>query len=223
MSTLIDDRRKLHQRPEPGFCEIETAAYIYERLLSLLDTTAGDSIVTGDDVIDTDAIPGLTQAQLDESARRALEQGVSPELVEKFSGGRTGIIANIKGNRPGPVIGLRTDIDGLGVSEDESDSHVPTHLGFVSQIKDVMHACGHDGHIAVALELTKRLTENRDFPGAFRIIFQPAEEGVRGAMVTKASATEGVDTMLGMHLGLGLVAGEVGAGTHGQLATEKTQ
>ncbi|PWF25943.1 amidohydrolase [Ancrocorticia populi] len=223
MSTMIDDRRTLHLRPETGFCEIETAAYIYERLESLMDPSAGDSITTGDDVIDTAAIPGLTQAQLDAAAARALEHGTPKELVEKFSNGRTGIVAEIKGNRPGPVMGLRTDIDGLGVTESDSESHVPTAKGFVSELVGVMHACGHDGHISVALELVKRLTENRDFPGSFRIIFQPAEEGVRGAMVTKASATDGVDIMLGMHLGLSLKVGEVGAGTHGQLATEKTQ
>lgn len=223
MSTMIDDRRTLHQRPETGFCEVETAAYIYQRLTSLMDSNAGDSISTGEDVIDSEAIPGLTQEQLDASAQRAKEHGTPADLVEMFSNGRTGIVAEIKGNKSGPTTGLRTDIDGLGVTESPDESHVPTKLGFASKIDGVMHACGHDGHISVALELVKRLTENRDFPGAFRIIFQPAEEGVRGAMVTRASATDGVNIMLGMHLGLGLAVGEVGAGTHGQLATEKTQ
>lgn len=222
-STLIEDRRELHRRPELGFCEIETAAFIYQRLQSLLDTAAGDALLTGDDVIDTKLIPGLTEHMIQASMTRAREQGVPAEYVEMFSGGRTGIVTDVQGNRPGPIVGLRTDFDGLGVSESTSDDHAPMRLGFASTNKDVMHACGHDGHVAVALEIIKRLTQNRDFPGIMRIIFQPAEEGVRGAMVTKESVTDDVDIMLGMHLGLGLEAGEVGAGTHGQLATEKTQ
>lgn len=223
MTTLVDDRRALHKRPEVGFCEIETASYIYSRLGELLDESAGDAILLGDDVIDVDAIPGLTEKELQENAERARRQGISDEHVDLFSGGRTGIVADIVGNREGPTIGLRTDIDGLGVSESEDDEHLPTREGFASTNPDVMHACGHDGHVAVALELIRRLVANRDFAGKFRIIFQPAEEGVRGAMVTKESVTSDVDIMLGMHLGLGLEAGEVGAGTHGQLATEKTQ
>lgn len=223
MTTLIDDRRALHRRPEVGFCEIETASYIYTRLNELLDTDAGDAILLGDDVIDVDAIPGLTQEELDLNAERARKEGTPEDHVELFSGGRTGIVADIAGNREGPTVGLRTDIDGLGVSESEDEEHLPAREGFSSTNPNVMHACGHDGHVAVALELIRRLVEDRDFPGKFRIIFQPAEEGVRGAMVTKESVTEDVDIMLGMHLGLGLEAGEVGAGTHGQLATEKTQ
>lgn len=220
MSLIIQDRRQLHRHPESAFCEIETAAFIYERLRALLDFDAGDQLFVGDAVIDVDAVPGMTETDFASAEARAKANGVPDNLVELFSRGRTGIVADIKGCEPGPTIGLRADIDALGVTESSSMDHVPRGLGFASEFDGIMHACGHDGHIAVALEVAKRLTENRDFPGVFRLIFQPAEEGVRGAMVTKMSATDPVDTMLGMHLGIGMPVGEVAAGAHGLLATE---
>lgn len=84
-----------------------------------------------------------------------------------------------------------------------------------------MHACGHDGHVAIGLALAERLAD-RDFAGEVRLIFQPAEEGVRGAApMIGRGVVDDVDVMLGLHLGIGLPAGTVACSVEGLLATEK--
>ncbi|WP_341921188.1 amidohydrolase [Hydrocarboniphaga effusa] len=91
----------------------------------------------------------------------------------------TGVVAVLQGGKPGPVIALRADMDGLPVVED-------VDLPFRSRVKGkfdgkdvgVMHACGHDSHMAVLLgvaEVASRL--KAEWPGTLKLIFQPAEEG----------------------------------------------
>jgi aminobenzoyl-glutamate utilization protein A len=84
-----------------------------------------------------------------------------------------------------------------------------------------MHACGHDGHVAIGLALAERLA-GRGFPGSVRFLFQPAEEGGRGARaMLGADAVAGVDRFAAVHLGLDLPAGAVAAGITGIFATTK--
>lgn len=93
----------------------------------------------------------------------------------------TGLIAEI-GPDCHPVVGLRFDIDGLPVSETEQESHFPNTQGFHSKHPEKMHACGHDGHMAIGLTVARILAENSSrLQGKIRILFQPAEEGCRGA------------------------------------------
>ncbi|MCK5108636.1 MAG: amidohydrolase [Methanosarcinales archaeon] len=111
----------------------------------------------------------------------------------------TGVIATIHGRTPHPCIALRSDIDALEVLEE------PTELNreYISENEGIMHACGHDGHIAMVLGAARALQEMRDrLPGSVRLIFQPAEEQPPGgaARVIAEGGLEGVDAILGMHI-----------------------
>ena len=91
----------------------------------------------------------------------------------------TGVVGTLVGGQPGPVVALRADMDGLPVKEQ-------TGLAFASQARgefngaevDVMHACGHDTHVAMLMGAAEVLANNREaLRGTVRFIFQPAEEG----------------------------------------------
>ena len=127
----------------------------------------------------------------------------------------TGIVATIASNRPGPVLAIRADMDALPVQE---ENDVP----YCSQHDGIMHACGHDGHIAIALGTAYYLSQHReDFTGTIKIIFQPAEEGPGGA---KPMIEEGVlknpdvDAIIGLHLWNNLPIGTVGVRTGALMA-----
>jgi amidohydrolase len=87
----------------------------------------------------------------------------------------TGVVATIDGQGEGPVIAFRADMDALPITEE-------TGLPWASEIPGKMHACGHDGHTATLLALAKYLQQTRKFKGKVRLVFQPAEEGGRGAV-----------------------------------------
>lgn len=90
--------------------------------------------------------------------------------------GKTGVVAIIEGqeNTSGRTIGLRADMDALPITEQSGQP-------WASTIPGKMHACGHDGHTAILLGTAKYLSETRNFNGRALLIFQPAEEGGRGA------------------------------------------
>jgi len=88
----------------------------------------------------------------------------------------TGLVATIEGdsNTSGKAIGLRADMDALDILEEANKE-------WVSKIPGKMHGCGHDGHTAMLLGAAKYLSENKNFDGKVHLIFQPAEEGHKGA------------------------------------------
>lgn len=122
------------------------------------------------------------------------------EILEKEgvavmeTGLETGLVARIDGCRPGPVIGLRCDIDALPVQEE-------TGLSYASEKEGKMHACGHDFHAAVMLGAAILLQRNRErFGGCVKVIFQPAEEVTGGAQkVLETGALADVSHFIGVH------------------------
>jgi amidohydrolase len=88
---------------------------------------------------------------------------------------KTGVMALVEGSIPGPVILLRFDMDALPIQEE-------TSVEYASQTPGKMHACGHDGHVAVGLTVAHLLNQHReDLHGTVKLVFQPAEEGLGGA------------------------------------------
>ena len=110
---------------------------------------------------------------------------------------KTGIVAHITGETSGPVGLLRFDMDALPIYEN-------TNLDYSSVNHGVMHACGHDGHMAIGLTVAKILNQHRNrISGVVKIVFQPAEEGLGGAL---GMISEGIlinprpDLSIGLHL-----------------------
>jgi len=133
---VIELRHRIHQNPELGNREFETAALVAEHLRGL-----GIEVTTGV--------------------------------------AHTGVVGLLVGGRPGPVVAVRADMDALPVTEDTPYPFKSTvRTTYLGQEVGVMHACGHDIHVAVQLGVASVLASMRDeLPGTVKFIFQPAEEG----------------------------------------------
>ncbi len=123
--------------------------------------------------------------------------------------GGTGVLAELEGSGPGPTVLYRADMDALPV--DERDDGRPVR----SEVPGAMHACGHDGHVAIALGVAAVMASLRDsWRGRLRVCFQPAEEVATGALpMIEDGALSGVDRALGIHLWTGLDRGRVAVAT----------
>ena len=217
-ATLVADRRDFHKHAETGWTEFRTASLIARRLTDL-----GLNVAVGEEVIDADARMGVpAPAVLAAHVERARRQGADPEFLEAVAGGFTGVVGHL-GTGTGPTVGLRFDIDALDLEESHAERHRPAREGFDSVNPGAAHACGHDGHAAIGLAIAQALAQlQHDLTGPVKLIFQPAEEGVRGAksMVT-AGVVDDVDLLLGLHLYSGWKLGQVATGKSGYLATDK--
>ena len=120
---------------------------------------------------------------------------------------KTGIVATIASNSPGKVLAIRADMDALPIQEANEVSYRSQHDG-------KMHACGHDGHTAIALGTAYYLARHKaDWQGTVKIIFQPAEEGPGGAkpmIEAGVLSNPDVDAIIGLHLWNNLPLGTVG-------------
>lgn len=206
-------RHDFYRFAEPGWMEMRTTSLLARRLTDL-----GYEVLTGPAVCKADARMGLPSAD-------ALENGADPEFLLVTLGGFTGVIATLHCGE-GPTVALRFDIDALGVLEASDKTHLPHREDFASVTPGVMHACGHDGHAAVGIGTAMLLREQ--LHGTVRLIFQPAEEGVRGASsVVAAGHLDGADYALAAHVfPAGKAAGLVDIGVlkengQGGLATSK--
>jgi amidohydrolase len=132
----IEYRHQIHQNPELGNREVETAALVAAHLESL-------------------GIP--------------VQTGIA----------HTGVVGVLEGGLPGPVVAVRADMDALPVTEDTPYPFASTvRTTYLGQEVGVMHACGHDIHVAVQMGVASVLASMRDeIPGTIKFIFQPAEEG----------------------------------------------
>jgi amidohydrolase len=124
---------------------------------------------------------------------------------------KTGVVAVLRGGKPGPVVALRADMDALPVTEETGLPFASTARGeYNGREVGVMHACGHDFHMSMLLGAAEVLAGMRaDLAGAVKIVFQPAEEGVPGEpggaeVMVKEGVLENpkVDAMFGLHVGI---------------------
>jgi amidohydrolase len=121
--------------------------------------------------------------------------------------GKTGVVGTLRKGVSNRSIGLRADMDALRIQEANRFKHASTKSG-------AMHACGHDGHIAMLLAASKYLAENGQFDGTVNLIFQPAEEGGAGAL---AMVNDGLfekfpcDAIFGVHNWPALEEGWIGS------------
>lgn len=125
-------------------------------------------------------------------------------ITKSFTG--KDVVADLHGSHPGPIVAIRADMDALEINEE-------TNLPFSSKHQGYMHACGHDGHMAIVLGVAKLLSTKRDqIHGTVRLIFQHAEETVPGGAeeLIKAGGLDGVSAILGCHLWEQLEKGLVG-------------
>ncbi len=216
----IERRRDFHRHAEAAWTEFRTAAKVAGILTGL-----GYEVQTGDEVMAAKSIMGLpSAAELERHAERAVAQGADPSWVARMKGGKTGVVATLRFAQPGPTVALRFDMDANDATEAEDNEHRPYREGFASVNKGAMHACGHDGHTAVGLTVAEVLAALQgELAGTVKLVFQPAEEGVRGAKaMADAGVVDDVDVFLGMHLGVNLrKTGQMSCDTVGFLATTK--
>ena len=214
---LINFRRELHSYPETGWCEFVTTSKIVEKLRSF-----GIEPIFGKAMIKPNRVAGRNEEQVRKAQKAALEKGVSPDLLSAM-GDYTGVCAIFKTNRPGPVLAIRFDMDCVDVQEAQEPGHRPFDEGWASTNPGHMHSCGHDGHTTMGIGLCSWLSENLDrLCGTIKVIFQPAEEGVRGASpVTASGILDDVDVFFGNHLGFNLPTGTISPDPGIFLATTK--
>lgn len=155
-----------------------------------------------------------------ETAKYLAERLKSFGLEPRTGIARNGVIALLKGGRPGPVVALRADMDGLPVREEVD---VPFASKATTQYEGqqvgVMHACGHDTHMAILLATARILSQLRDrLPGTVKFIFQPAEEGAPAAerpAGAQLMVQEGVmrdpkvDAVFGLHVFANVTSGQL--------------
>lgn len=149
--------------------------------------------------------PELSNEELETTAllRRELERSGVPEVRSLKP---TGLVVDIAGAEPGPIVVVRGDIDALPLDE---DADVP----FRSTVPDVMHACGHDVHSTMALGVAIAALERRaTLPGTLRIVFQPAEEAepLGGRALVAAGHLDDVAAAIALHVDPGTATGHVG-------------
>ncbi len=139
--------------------------------------------------------------------------------IETKRSAKTGVVGILKGGKPGPVVALRADIDALPVTERNALPFKSNATAeYNGQTVGVMHACGHDSHIAMLLGTAEVLSKMKaDVPGTVIFLFQPAEEGPPGTeeggapLMVKEGVLDNpkVDAVFGMHIEAGLDLGKI--------------
>lgn len=208
-------RREFHQIAEPGWLEFQTTVKLIDYLKSY-----GYEVEYGK-FIHSERMGLPTEKEMKEY-RDSLSLNVDYDISEILQG-YTGVVATLDTGKEGPTIGMRFDIDANGIEESYDEDHRPNKEGFRSKNNFAMHACGHDGHMTIGLTVAQWLMKEKDnLKGKFLLIFQPAEEGVRGAKsMVDAGVVDEVDYLLAGHIGLGVESETLGLGTVGFLATSK--
>ena len=214
---MIETRRKLHKHPEIAWTEFLTTQVIVNRVREL-----GFKTVLGEALFNKDAVLGREPAVVEAAMARSLKLGMDKKLLDEMQG-YTGCLAIWETGRPGPVTALRFDIDCVNVEENHDKTNEAFRGGFDSECAGLMHACGHDAHAAMGLAVAHWIHDNADsLCGTIKIIFQPAEEGTKGACGIAASNNlDDVDYLVGAHIGVAAHLHEVAIIRSGFLSTTK--
>lgn len=214
---MLNDRRHIHRRPELGWTEFETTAFVANRLEHL-----GIECKLGVDFLDKASVQGREEKEVEKAVERALVHGVSQGFIDR-TGRYTGVVGILDTDRPGPTIAIRADLDAVPVQESSAAEHEAVKGNYVSEIPGVMHSCGHDAHTAILLAVAEWAARNKErLSGKIKFVFQPAEEGVRGGLaVANGGILDDVDEIVCFHIGSECKLGEVGICEGGYLATTK--
>lgn len=217
LATLIEWRREFHRFPETGWTEFWTTSRIADYLEEM-----GAEILLGNQIIHRDFVRGRNAKLVEQAIENAISYGAKAKWLERMDG-YTGCVAVFDSGRPGKTLALRFDIDCVNVTETADPNHLPNKLNFASLNPGFMHACGHDGHITIGLGVASWLSQNKDkFNGKVKIVFQPAEEGVRGAAAIAASGViDDADYFASSHISFCANTGTVLANPRNFLSTTK--
>jgi len=218
-SSIIEWRRDFHRHPELGFLEMRTASIVAQELSDL-----GYKLRLGKEVMKEEAAMGRpSEEEISRHVEWAKEHGAKLDFLDHFTEGYTGIVASLDTGREGPTIAFRVDMDALPIFESKDENHLPNQLGFRSLADGVMHACGHDAHTSIGLGLATLVKYYEDqLSGVVKIIFQPAEEGTRGAKsMVEAGVVDDVDYFIATHVGTGVPHKQFVASNNNFLATSK--
>lgn len=172
--------------------------------------------------------PELSNREVKTGAKIA-EHLKSLGLEVQYPVAKTGVVALLKGGKPGPVVALRADMDALPVTERNSLPFASREkANFNGQETGVMHACGHDAHMSILLAVAEILSRNKaDLKGTVKFIFQPAEEGVSVAespagaeLMVREGVLENpkVDAIFGLHIQSLLPSGQLAYRSGGLMA-----
>ena len=188
---LSEIRKKFHRYPERGWREFWTAAEICCHMEKF-----GFQLQYGRTLFQHDARINVPDAiELDRWFQKALDRGADPKYLEPMKGGFCGVVGILDTGRTGPTFAYESELDALpGVTEFELsglrsimlESQKPAHRpfveGWISENEGIVHACGHDVHMTMALGLAEYISLHRaEFSGKFVFFFTPAEEGGHGA------------------------------------------
>ena len=164
------------------------------------------------------------------TAEKVAEHLRSLGMAVKTGVAHTGVVGILKGKKPGKVLALRADMDALPVTE-RNDLPFKSNVRAKYNGKEtgVMHACGHDTHVAILMGAAEYLAQNNDFAGTVKFIFQPAEEGAPQGEEGGADVMieEGVlenpkvDAIFGLHINSGTHIGKVRYRPRGIMASSQ--
>jgi aminobenzoyl-glutamate utilization protein A len=198
-SYVVSLRRDFHQHAEVGFAEFRTAGRVIQELQKY-----GFQVAFGKEANRLESRLGVPPAgYLERAMKKAIKEGADPDTLKRMEGGLTGVVGVLKCG-PGPVFAARFDMDANEMTETDDPAHHPVQEGFASRNPGACHGCGHDGHTAIGLGVARVLAQIQPhLRGTVKLIFQPAEEGVRGARpMVDAGVIDDVDYFIFSHLGL---------------------
>jgi aminobenzoyl-glutamate utilization protein A len=216
----VEWRHQLHCNPQPAWLEFYSTGFVAEKL-----SQWGYQLKLGKEIIDESkrlVVPD--EATLQAEYERALKAGIKEEFIAPAKGGFTGVVGVLKGANPGPTVAFRFDIDSLEILETSDPAHPPVARGYASQNKGYAHMCGHDAHTALGLLLARYFAENRDHvKGTVKIIFQPNEENLGGAVtMVPMGVVDDVDYLFGAHVGINVKeTGKIGLNVFDWLAMNR--